>query len=115
MFVELRSYRLLPGSAADYFALYEAKGMRIQLQYLPTMFGYYQSEIGDLNQAVHLWGHESLDARETNRARMRSDPAFKAYWNEVRPLILEQKNQILRAAPFFEERLAEMMKMFTVA
>lgn len=105
MFVEQRSYTMAPGRIHEYLTLYEEHGMPIQLQYLPLMLGYYSSEIGDLNVAVHLWGHESLDAREANRTAMRADPAFKRYWEMVRPLIASQRTQILRPAPFFVDRL----------
>lgn len=105
MFVEERIYRVKPGCLGDYFALYEAKGLVPQSRYLNTMLGYYASEVGDLNEAVHLWVHDSLDAREENRNRMRSDPDFKAYWSEVRELIVDQRNRILKPAPFFLSRL----------
>lgn len=108
MFVEERCYRLLPGAAQDYLLLYERRGMAVQRRYLPTMLGYYLSEIGDLNEIVHLWGHDSLDAREANRHAMRQDPDFQAYWSAVRPLIVRQKTRILRPAPFFVDALRRM-------
>jgi hypothetical protein len=107
MYVEERTYQLLPGRGAEYFRLYQARGMAVQARYLPTMLGYYLSEIGDLNEVVHLWLHESLDGREENRARMRADPEFQAYWEEVRGLVVRQRTRILKPAPFFEQRLGE--------
>lgn len=109
MFVEERVYRLKAGRISEYFALYEAKGMAAQARYLPNMLGYYASEIGDLNEVVHLWAHESLDARERNRERMRADPEFQAYWHEVRELVVEQRTRILKPAPFFGARLERMI------
>lgn len=109
MFVEERVYRLKPGCIPAYFALYENKGLVPQRRYLKQMLGYYASEIGDLNEVVHLWAHESLDMREENRARMRADADFQAYWQEVRPLIVEQRTRILKPAPFFADTLARMI------
>lgn len=111
MFVEERIYTLRPGCLPAYFALYEAEGMRPQARYLTAMLGYYASEIGDLNEVVHLWGHDSLDAREANRARMRADPDFKAYWQEVQGMIVKQRSRILKPAPFFTDRLARMAEL----
>lgn len=105
MLVEERCYTLLPGRANDYFALYAERGLEPQSRYLDYMLGYYFSELGDLNEVVHLWGHASLDAREANRARMRADPDFQAYWHEVRGLIIKQRTRILRPAPFFTRTL----------
>lgn len=108
MYVEERVYRLKPGRIGDYFALYEARGMVPQARYIQTMLGYYASEIGDLNEVVHLWAHDSLDARERNRERMKADPEFQAYWREVSELIVEQRTRIMKPAPFFIERLQRM-------
>jgi hypothetical protein len=109
MFVEERIYTLKPGCIGEYFALYESKGMAPQLRYLNVMLGYYASEVGDLNEVVHLWGHESLDARDANRDRMRADPEFQKYWQEVRQLIVAQRTRILKPAPFFQDKLSEMI------
>lgn len=108
MWVEERTYRLQPGAVHDYLSLYERVGMPVQLRYLPTMLGYYSGELGELNEIIHLWGHDSLDAREVNRQRMRADPEFQAYWAQVRPLIQQQRTRILRPAPFFLSRLQSM-------
>ncbi|MGN6356695.1 MAG: NIPSNAP family protein [Novosphingobium sp.] len=109
MYVEERVYRLKPGSIGAYFALYETRGMVPQARYIPDMLGYYASEIGDLNEVVHLWVHHSLDARERNRQQMRADPEFQAYWREVRELVVEQRTRILKPAPFFIERFERML------
>lgn len=111
MFVEERCYTLLPGRANDYFTLYAERGMAHQRRYVDCLLGYYSSEIGDLNEVVHLWGHTSLDAREANRARMRADPDFQAYWHDVRALIVKQRSRILRPAPFFTDTLAAMAEL----
>lgn len=111
MFVEERCYTLLPGRANEYFALYAERGLEPQSRYIDCMLGYYVSELGDLNEVVHLWGHDSLDARETNRARMRADPDFQAYWHKVRGLIVKQRTRILRPAPFFADRLDAMAQV----
>lgn len=108
MYVEERVYRLKPGCIGDYFTLYESKGMEAQRRYIKVMLGYYASEIGGLNEVIHLWGHESLDAREQNRSLMKADPDFQVYWQEVRHLIVEQRTRIMKPAPFFERTLSRL-------
>lgn len=108
MYVEERVYRVKPGCIGQYFSLYETKGMNAQRRYLKAMLGYYSSEIGDLNEVIHLWAHDSLDARETNRERMRADPEFQAYWQEVRGIVISQRTRIMKPAPFFRGKLAEL-------
>ena len=54
MFVEMRTYTLHPGKIAAYLGLYESEGMAIQKPILGRMVGYYSTEIGALNQIVHM-------------------------------------------------------------
>jgi len=109
MFVEERTYKLKPGRIPEYFALYESKGLIPQSRYIKLMLGYYAAEIGDLNEVIHLWAHESLDARDRNREAMKADSEFKVYWREARELIVAQRTRIMKPAPFFEVRLRKLI------
>lgn len=111
MWVEERVYGVKSGCVPEYFALYEAKGLIAQRRHVKLNLGYYFSEIGDLNEVVHLWAHESLDAREQARASMRQDPDFQKYWAEVRTIVTSQRTRILKPAPFFVETLNRMVDM----
>jgi hypothetical protein len=111
MYVEERVYTVMPGRIAEYFALYEAKGMIAQQRYIKHMLGYYASEVGDLNEVIHLWVHHSLDAREANREAMKADPEFQAYWQQVRGIITAQRTRIMKPAPFFMDRLVQLVEV----
>ena len=54
MIVEHRTYQLKPGKVTAYFECYQQTGMAIQLDYLLQPLGYYCTEIGPLNQIIHL-------------------------------------------------------------
>lgn len=101
MIVEQRSYTLRAGSVSEYFSLYRAEGLEVQLRILGRMVGYYASEIGELNQVVHLWAFEDLGERQERRAKLRSDPEFQVYVGKILPLLVKQTSQILVPAPFF--------------
>ena len=101
MFVEMRTYTAHPGRLRDYLALYEAEALGLQLRYLERMVGYYSTEIGELNQVVHLWAYESLDDRARRRAAMLADPEFQAYVRKMTPMLARQESTILRPTPFF--------------
>ena len=109
MYVEERMYTLQVGSAAQYFKNYEEFGMKVQLRHLPHMVGYYVTESGPLNLVVHLWAYDSLDQRDKCRAAMQADPEWKKYLEKSRPLMETQENRIMKAAPFFVERLKKML------
>ena|SRR5882672_3816966 len=109
MYVEERVYTLHPGKVPEYLKHYESEGMAVQLRHLPHMVGYYFSEIGPQNTLVHLWAYDDLNQREKCRAAMQADPAWQAYVQKTRPLVVTQETRMLKAAPFFVERLKKML------
>ena len=96
MIVEERTYTLKPDCIAKFLELYETEGMKIQLQYLPRMLGYFVTEIGVLHQVIHMWGYETFEERERCREALVLDPRWKAYSGKVRPLFAKQENRIMR-------------------
>ena len=100
MIIEERIYTCYCGKAAQYVRMYEAEGMAIQRPILGDLLGYFTSELGALNQVVHLWAYDSMEERATRRARLLADERWKAYAAKVQPLVLQQENKILVPAPF---------------
>ena len=100
MFVEQRTYTLLSGKAPEYLRLYSEEGLQVQRRILGRMVGYYSSEIGPLNQIVHLWAYDTLDQRQTRRASLAADPAWQSYLKKILPLIVNMESKILVPAPF---------------
>lgn len=109
MLVEQRTYTTQPGRLRDYLTLYKAEGLEIQQRILGRMVGYYTSEIGDLNQIVHMWAYEDLNERRDRRAALLADPGFKAYVNKMIPLLVKQESRILMPADFFTPTWQENM------
>ena len=68
MIVEERCYTLKPGTVQLYYQDYSARGLKIQQPILGNLIGYFHTEIGELNQIVHMWGYNSLAERERRRA-----------------------------------------------
>jgi NIPSNAP len=99
--VELRTYTTQPGKLGEYLALYEAEGLAVQKRILGRMVGYYRSEIGALNQVVHLWAYADLVERAERRQALLADPGFKAYVKKMLPLLVSQDSRILTPTNFF--------------
>ena len=78
MIVDLRTYTLVPGRLKAYLELYEKEGLPIQIRHVGKPIGFFTTEIGTLNQVVHLWGYQSLADRERRRAALESDPDWIA-------------------------------------
>lgn len=100
MVIDERTYTLRPGVMTEYLRRYEQEGMPIQLPILGNLIGFFSTEIGTLNQVVHLWGYADLADRTERRGRLKADERWQAYLETVHPLIVTQENRLLIPAPF---------------
>ncbi len=100
MIVDQRTYTAKIGKIKDYMQLYERKGLAVQTRILGHMVGYFHTEVGPLNQIVHLWAYDSFEERTRRRAELMADPEWVEYVIEMRPLLEKQENKILIPAPF---------------
>ena len=103
MIIDHRTYTLRPGTIGEYVKTYEAEGYAIQTKHLGKPFGWFTStDIGPLNQIVHMWAYEDLADRAKKRAGMQADPEWHAYTKKVQGFLVSMENKILTAAPFFK-------------
>ena len=61
MIIEHRTYKIKPGKLNELMDLYEKEGMEVHKKILGNQIGYFYTEIGPLNEIVHLYGYESLN------------------------------------------------------
>jgi hypothetical protein len=100
MIVEERCYTMQPGKVQEWLAFYGERGLPIQTRLLGKLIGFFSSEIGTLNQVVHLWAYDSLAHREQCRANLAKDPDWLAYQRDAPKVIQAMENRILVPAPF---------------
>jgi hypothetical protein len=100
MIVEMRTYIFHPGAAPKFFRIYQQKGLAVQTRILGNLIGYFTTEIGLLNQTVHLWGYESLDDRQRRRAALMADETWRTFLEEILPLLASQESKILLPTEF---------------
>ena len=100
MIVDERTYTLQIGAVGKYLKLYEATGMTIQRRILGNLLSFYSTEVGTLNQIVHLWGYESMDDRARRRAALWQDPGWLGFAEQAMKLLIKQENRILIPASF---------------
>lgn len=100
MYFEMRTYTIRPGKVKDYLKHFETVGLPIISRYA-KLIGYWYTEIGELNQLVHIWAYESLDDRSQKRAALYKDPEWVANFLPVAgPMLEKQENKILLPAEF---------------
>jgi hypothetical protein len=80
-----------------WLALYEEYGLPVQLRHLGNLIGFFQNEIGTLNQVVHLWGFDDLNDRQRRRAEMAKDPGWHEFMrrNEELAALMHQESKIV--------------------
>ena len=100
MIVEQRTYTLYPGKQGEFLAAYDQHGRVPQTRILGNMVGWYTTEIGTLNQVIHMWGYDSFEERLRRRGELMQDPEFKVYLGIVRSLMVTQESKILIPAPW---------------
>lgn len=100
MIVDHRTYTIPHGRMKEYLDRYEAIGLPLQRRHLGHHIGCYVSEIGMLNQVIHMWGFASMADREARRTRMEQDPEWVAFLEMNAGTFTAQETRILRATSF---------------
>ncbi len=100
MFVEQRTYTLQVGGHVQWYENYQKYGMEAQKEILGHMVGYFHTDIGPLNQIVHMWAYDDLKERSERRAKLAADPRWQEMMPKNRPLIVDMESKILIPAPF---------------
>jgi len=84
MLYELRTYTVKPGTLGDIVKAASTVSRDVRGDNYGKLEGYWFTEIGPLNQVMHMWSYESYD----ERTRLRGELAKNPRWNgEYIPLI----------------------------
>ena len=87
MIYDHRTYNLVPLKMGKWLALYEECALPVQQKYLGNLIGFFQTEIGTLNQVVHLWGFVQDDeVRNAYRVAAENVPGVRRVKNHLRSI-----------------------------
>ena len=100
MILDHRTYTVGHGKMSSYLERYERMALPVQLRHLGNLVGFYVSDIGPLNQVVHIWGYTSLEDRERRRAAMAADPDWHAFLAANQGTFTHQEIKILKPTSF---------------
>ena len=95
MIYEVRTYDMKPGTVAQFEEDF-GKALPHREKY-SKLAAFWHTDLGPLNQVIHVWGYESLDERTRIRAEASNDPHWPppSHGN-----ILNQNSEIWSPAPF---------------
>lgn len=100
MIVEMRTYTLVPGSVPKFLKAYEERGLAVHTKILGRLLGYFTTEIGDINQLVHLWGYDDFDDRKRRRALLQQNDEWQSFLTSALPYLLKQEIRLLTGTSF---------------
>ena len=95
MIIEMRTYTLKPGNIPTFEERFGG-ALAIREKY-SKLAAFWHTEVGPLNQVIHVWPYDSLD----QRAKVRAEASKAEGWPpNTRELTLEQRSEIFMPAPF---------------
>ena len=98
MIYELRTYTLKPGTVADMVKAASTVSHPIRGDDYGKLEGYWVTEIGPLNQVMHLWSYSDFNERTRLRAELAKNPRWSSeYLPLIRPLLMRQDIRLLNA------------------
>ncbi|RWB31623.1 MAG: NIPSNAP family protein [Mesorhizobium sp.] len=100
MIVEERIYRIRSGKTSEYLKLVREEGLAIQEPILGGLIGYFVTEVGQLNQVVHLWRYADFADRVARRRTLSEDVRWRAFILKLTALIESAENRILLPTDF---------------
>jgi hypothetical protein len=98
MIYELRIYTILPGKVPEFLEILK-EGLSVREKHA-KLGGLFFSEIGKLNQVLHLCSFDSLEDRSKTREALINDAQWQKVLANLNRLIVEAENKILIPADF---------------
>ncbi|MFS8977651.1 NIPSNAP family protein [Cupriavidus necator] len=79
---------------------FQQEGLPVISRYA-TLVGWWYTEIGELNQVVHIWAYESLDDRIKRRAALYEDRDWlEKFIPKAFPMLEKMESKLLMPAAF---------------
>jgi hypothetical protein len=95
MIYEFRTYTLKPRSLGEVEKRY-AEAYEYRKKYSP-LAAFWHTEVGPLNEIIHVWGYKDL----AERARIRAEASKDANWPpKIRDFVVDQDVEILTPLSF---------------
>ena len=98
MIYELRTYTVKPGTVGDMVKAASTVSRGIRGDNFGKLEGYWSTEIGPLNQVLHMWSYSDLNERTRLRAELAKNPRWGSeYIPLIRPLLVRQEVRLMNA------------------
>ena len=99
---ELRTYTLYVGKMGEVTKLFLEEGWPALEKggFAKKLVGYFVTDVGTINQLVHLWRFEADADRRNHWSTLFADGPFMAFAVKLRPLVMTQEVKLMLEAPW---------------
>ena len=97
MIYEVRTYTLKPGTVAEFESRFEQR--HPYREKYSKLGAFWHTEMGPLNQVIHVWEYEDLNQREEAREAASQDRDLQRLPGG-REFVVEQQSEAVMPAPF---------------
>lgn len=99
---EMRTYTLYVGKMAEAQKYYTEIGYPALEKggQSKKLVGYFQTDVGTINQLVHIWKFEDDADRRKHWASVFANQDFMAFAAKFRPLVMTQEVKLMLPAPW---------------
>jgi hypothetical protein len=94
--VDHRIYTIRLRRMNEFIEVFDRLAMPILLKTLGYPLGFYTSQVGPLNQFVHLWAYQDLADYERRCQARDTHPDFPSYLAASEHLIVAQETRLIR-------------------
>jgi len=95
MIIEMRTYQLKPGSLAEVEKRFGA-ALPVREKH-SKLAAFWHTEIGPLNQIIHVWSYDSFEQRSQIRAAAQKEEGWPP---PIREFVVAQQSEVFNPAPF---------------
>lgn len=100
MIDEHRTHTVAHGLMDEYLVRCETHALPLPQKHLGRLVGFFVTDMGPLNQVLHVWACDKWAQREQCHAAMESDPAWDAFKHINRGSFVQQDVKVLRPTRF---------------
>ncbi|XP_015927395.1 protein NipSnap homolog 3A [Parasteatoda tepidariorum] len=96
---EIRTYKVRPKYYRDYIKFTE-ENFYLRIKH-SKLFGFWSSELGALNEVIHVWEYDNHEHRAKVRKALANDKEWQTnYISQVAPMYISQTNATMMLLPW---------------
>ncbi|KAJ3102203.1 hypothetical protein HDU97_000700 [Phlyctochytrium planicorne] len=101
---KLQTHNVKPEAWEDYVGLVSEEHTRIHHnpEYKVKLYGSWKTEIGPLDQALHIWEYNKYQGYDETTLLLAKDPAYQKFLKSLRPMLRSRESQIMLEFAFWD-------------